>query len=76
MPDIVVFGVALIDLFAEPSKSLADTAMLRPSPGGAPANVAVTLRRLEWLHHQTIRATRGSKNKLTQPRVQCFMQLQ
>lgn len=46
MPEIVVLGEALIDLFAEPSKGLADTASLRPSPGGAPANVAVALGRL------------------------------
>ncbi len=46
MPKIVVLGEALIDLFAESSKGLADTTFLRPSPGGAPANVAVALGRL------------------------------
>lgn len=46
MPKIVVLGEALIDLFAEPFKSLANTTILRPSPGGAPANVAVALGRL------------------------------
>lgn len=46
MPRIVVLGEAVIDLFAEPGKSLEDTAALRPVPGGAPANVAVALGRL------------------------------
>lgn len=46
MPKIVVLGEALIDLFTEHATRLKDTAALRPSPGGAPANVAVALGRL------------------------------
>ncbi len=46
MPPIVCLGEALIDLFAEKGASLRDLPALRPSPGGAPANVAVALARL------------------------------
>ncbi len=46
MPKIVGLGEALIDLFAEPGTPLKEAESLKPSPGGAPANVAVTLGRL------------------------------
>ena len=46
MPEIVVLGEALIDLFAEAGVGLRDARALHPSPGGAPANVAAALGRL------------------------------
>ena len=46
MAKIVVLGEALIDLFADEEVPLGDAAVFRPSPGGAPANVAVALGRL------------------------------
>lgn len=46
MPEIVVLGEALIDLFAEPGVPLREAQTFRPLPGGAPANVAVALARL------------------------------
>ncbi|MEM7132730.1 MAG: carbohydrate kinase [Chloroflexota bacterium] len=46
MPQIVVLGEALIDLFAEQGVSLRYANSFQPSPGGAPANVAVALARL------------------------------
>ncbi|MBV7336319.1 carbohydrate kinase [Chloroflexi bacterium TSY] len=46
MPKIVVLGEALIDIFAEKGVALRDARTLHPSPGGAPANVAVALARL------------------------------
>lgn len=46
MPKIVVLGEALIDIFAEKGAALRDSQNLHPSPGGAPANVAVALARL------------------------------
>jgi sugar/nucleoside kinase (ribokinase family) len=45
--DIVTLGEILIDMFpAEIGRRLADVSAFRPSPGGAPANVAVAARRL------------------------------
>lgn len=45
--DIVCLGEVLIDMFpAEIGRRLADVSAFRPSPGGAPANVAVAARRL------------------------------
>ena len=46
MPQIVVLGEALIDIFAEKGLPLRAAQTLYPSPGGAPANVAVALARL------------------------------
>jgi fructokinase len=46
MPQIVVLGEALIDIFAEKGLPLHAAKTLYPSPGGAPANVAVALARL------------------------------
>ena len=46
MPDIICLGEALIDLFAGKGVPLRDLKPLQPSPGGAPANVAVALARL------------------------------
>ena len=46
MPQIVVLGEALIDVFAEKGVALRAAKTLHPSPGGAPANVAVALARL------------------------------
>jgi fructokinase len=46
MPDIISFGEALIDLFAGRGVALRELKPLHPSPGGAPANVAVALARL------------------------------
>ncbi len=46
MPQIVVLGEALFDLFAEKGKSLRAVQSLYPAPGGAPANVAVAAARL------------------------------
>jgi fructokinase len=46
MPQIVVLGEALIDVFAEKGVPLRAATTLQPSPGGAPANVAVALARL------------------------------
>jgi fructokinase len=43
---IVVLGEALIDVFAGEGVSLGEAKTLYPSPGGAPANVAVALARL------------------------------
>lgn len=45
--DIVSLGEVLIDMFpAEIGRRLADVSAFHPSPGGAPANVAVAARRL------------------------------
>ncbi len=45
--DIVTLGEVLIDMFpAEIGRRLAEVTAFRPSPGGAPANVAVAARRL------------------------------
>ena len=46
MSKIVVLGEALIDLFADSGVALRAPKALHPSPGGAPANVAVALARL------------------------------
>jgi sugar/nucleoside kinase (ribokinase family) len=46
MPQIVILGEALIDVFAEKGVPLHAAKTLHPSPGGAPANVAVALARL------------------------------
>ena len=46
MPQFVVLGEALIDVFAEKGIPLRAAKTLYPSPGGAPANVAVALARL------------------------------
>ena len=46
MPTIVVLGEALFDLFADAGIPLKEAQTFRPRPGGAPANVAVTLARL------------------------------
>lgn len=46
MPQILVLGEALIDLFAERGATLRNARSLQPAPGGAPANVAVGLARL------------------------------
>ena len=46
MPNLVVLGEALIDLFAPPGVGLRDAKTLQAAPGGAPANVAVALARL------------------------------
>lgn len=46
MPKFVVLGEALIDIFAEKGVPLRAAKTLSPSPGGAPANVAVALARL------------------------------
>ncbi len=46
MPEIVILGEVLIDLFAEKGVSLRSAKALFPSPGGAPANVAVAAARL------------------------------
>ena len=46
MPRIIVLGEALVDLFAESGASLRTANALQPSPGGAPANVAVALGKL------------------------------
>ena len=46
MPQIVILGEALIDVFADKGLSLRAAKTLHPSPGGAPANVAVSLARL------------------------------
>ena len=46
MPDIVIVGEALIDLFAEPGAPLADLPRFTPKFGGAPANVAAAAARL------------------------------
>ena len=47
MPDIVCLGELLIDAFAKKGVPLAEAKTLSPQPGGAPANVAVALARLE-----------------------------
>ena len=47
MPQFVVLGEALIDVFAEKGKPLRAAKTLHPAPGGAPANVAVALARLD-----------------------------
>ncbi|MEM7534308.1 MAG: carbohydrate kinase [Chloroflexota bacterium] len=46
MPTIIVLGEALIDIFAEKGVPLRQAKSLYPTPGGAPANVAVALARL------------------------------
>jgi len=46
VPQIISFGEALIDAFADPGVALSDAETLHPRPGGAPANVAVALARL------------------------------
>jgi fructokinase len=46
MPRILVLGEALIDLFAGTGVSLRTTRAFQPTPGGAPANVAVALGKL------------------------------
>ncbi|MCP4383980.1 MAG: carbohydrate kinase [Hyphomicrobiales bacterium] len=46
MPAIVVVGEALIDLFGEPGKTLAEVSSFTPRFGGAPANLAVAAARL------------------------------
>lgn len=46
MPQIVILGEALIDVFADKGVPLRAAKSLHPSPGGAPANVAVALARL------------------------------
>ena len=46
MPDIVVVGEALIDMFAEPGAPLVDLPHFTPKLGGAPANVAAAVARL------------------------------
>lgn len=46
MPKIVVLGEALIDVFAEKGVPLREAKSLHPTPGGAPANVAMALARL------------------------------
>lgn len=46
MSYILCFGEALIDVFAEKGVPLREAETLYPSPGGAPANVAVALARL------------------------------
>ncbi len=46
MSKIIVLGEALIDIFADEGVPLRDAKILHPSPGGAPANVAVALARL------------------------------
>ena len=46
MPQFVVLGEALIDVFAEKGVPLRAAKTLHPAPGGAPANVAVALARL------------------------------
>src|SRR4051812_31223096 len=46
VPRIVCMGEVLMDLFAEPGRPLAAAECLRPTPGGAPANVAIALARL------------------------------
>ncbi|MHB0859176.1 MAG: carbohydrate kinase family protein [Anaerolineae bacterium] len=46
MPHVISFGEALIDLFAGEGVALCALKPLKPSPGGAPANVAVGLARL------------------------------
>jgi fructokinase len=46
MPEIIVLGEALIDVFAERGVPLHAAKTLHPSPGGAPANVALALARL------------------------------
>jgi fructokinase len=46
-PEIVCLGEILIDLFpAEIGKKLADVSAFYPNPGGAPANVAVAVKKL------------------------------
>jgi fructokinase len=45
--DVVCLGELLVDMFpAEQGKRLAEVSAFRPKPGGAPANVAVSLARL------------------------------
>lgn len=45
--DVVCLGELLVDMFpAEQGKRLAEVSAFRPKPGGAPANVAVSLSRL------------------------------
>jgi len=46
MPQIVVLGEALIDIFADKGVPLHAAKTLHPAPGGAPANLAVALARL------------------------------
>ena len=46
MPRVISFGEALIDIFGGVGVSLRELKLLQPSPGGAPANVAVGLARL------------------------------
>ena len=43
MPQIMVLGEALIDVFAEMGIPLREAHTLHPRPGGAPANVAYAL---------------------------------
>ena len=48
MPEVVCLGEALIDLFASPiGVPLGKASSFVPAPGGAPANVAVALARLD-----------------------------
>ena len=48
MPRVVSLGEALIDLFASPAGvALEEADSFSPEPGGAPANVAVALARLD-----------------------------
>lgn len=46
MPQIIVLGEALIDLFGGSGVSLRESTAFQPTPGGAPANVAVALGKL------------------------------
>lgn len=46
MPEIIVVGEALIDLYAEPGHGLSDATTFMPRIGGAPANLAVAAARL------------------------------
>jgi len=46
VPNVISLGEALIDLFAGEGVTLREMRPLTPSPGGAPANVAVGLARL------------------------------
>ena len=47
MPQVISLGEALIDIFAPTGTSLKAADRFTPSPGGAPANVAVALARLD-----------------------------
>jgi len=48
MTQLVIFGECLVDFITDDGARLQDTTRLRPSVGGAPANVAVQLARLGW----------------------------